>query len=258
MIVGLFLLSLITVVWCTSSDHVTHSPVNTHLLVKSIPAKLADHIDSLTVRPDSPSTKPVTLTSSTFSDASYANLHSLDLTRCGLTSIADNSFAKLTSLRHLVLANNSLTYHSMTSTTFSGLSAHLSVLELHSTSTASTGYPGAALAPLVNLERLTLTAIPDVAFPSEMSSLKSLVTLKLVGRGCNVGTLTNATFEVFRNCSRLAELTIRACQLKAVEINSLEAFNGRLRSLNFACNPGVQYLAIQGCTINYYIIILLL
>ena len=216
--------------------------VISHIIVTTIPSKLAIGVDSLTVLPDG----PITLSVNTFKDASYQRLLALDLSSCGLHAIPNAIFSTLTSLRRLSLANNSLTYDSMTAATFQGLQRHLDVLQLHSQTVTSVAYPGSALAPLVKLERLLIAALPDIAFPDEFGKLTALKTLRLVGDNCHAAGVNNLTFEAFRNCSHVVELTVRACDVHSINYDSLQVFTGRLTTLNFACNPKLGIPEIRG------------
>ena len=179
----------------------------------------------------------------------------IDLSGNRLTHLQPESFRGLTHLKHLNLARNALCFGDdafPAELFFNATSMRVLIMHSNSCPSGHVGYPDKALSGLINLEVLSMNGLPNVPLGSGFAAMKSLRSLELSGKYCNLDVVSNETFVSLRNTS-VSQLSLRACNISKLDANAFTPLES-LASLNLACNERIGIdgatLAIKGASTN--------
>ena len=202
--------------------------------VNEIPSTLSNHTRKLTVV----NSHLTVLENGALSHV--PRLAVLDLSGNRITHLKPGAFSGLPHLKYLNLARNELCFgdEAFPQEVFVNMTS-LRVLVMHSNN-CSNGhiiYPDKALGELTNLETLSLNGLPNVPLGSGFAMLKSLKSLELSGKFCNMGSVSNETFASLGNLN-VSQLSLRACNVTMLDVNTFTPLP-RLTSLNLACNERI-------------------
>ncbi|KAI0219147.1 hypothetical protein LSAT2_029250 [Lamellibrachia satsuma] len=164
----------------------------------------------------------------------------LDLSRNRLTRLELGAFRGLPHLKHLNLAHNQLCFgdDAFPAGVFLGVTS-LRALIMHSNDCPAghDHYPDRALGELSGLETLAMNGLPNVPLGPGFANMKSLKSLELSGKHCNMDVVSNETFVSLTHIS-VSQLSLRACEISKINGNAFTPLPS-LTSLNLACNERI-------------------
>ncbi|XP_062619329.1 toll-like receptor 4 [Saccostrea cucullata] len=169
----------------------------------------------------------------------------LDLSYNAISSIVQNPFHCLFSLRVLNLKNNKITFSNYNESLFAPLA---SLRQLNLKNNRDGFFNSIVLAELQSLEVLRMDASSENQFGEPFAFLKSLHTLDLSGRTgkCYLWHIKNTTFE---NLIYLKVLNLSSCKIKNIDNGTFSLFQN-LTELYLSYNQELGFQALQNITFN--------